>query len=180
MRQLLLLAALIGFAAASGAEVIRCTDAEGRVSYTDTRCPPGARQTGQVAEPAPAAPGSESAGRAWQPPPEPASPAAPPQQQQSPGPVIIDGRGHPEQPAGDPRWSERGDDPFYVDSGEPYPGVYRPQRPPRDMRPRLRDCDASGCRDTQGNHYDRSGRLDRYQRPDGKTCRPVGTTVVCR
>jgi hypothetical protein len=48
------------------------------------------------------------------------------------------------------------------------------------MRPRIRGCDAQGCQDKQGNHYDRSGQLDRYQSSDGKTCRPIGTTTVCR
>ena len=43
----------------------------------------------------------------------------------------------------------------------------------------LRNCDAGGCSDTLGNHYDRSGKVDRYTRPDGRTCRPIGTTVVC-
>jgi hypothetical protein len=67
-----------------------------------------------------------------------------------------------------------------IDDGYPYPGTYRQPVPPRDMRPRIRNCDAAGCQDRQGNHYDRSGRLDRYQTPDGKTCRPVGTTTICR
>jgi hypothetical protein len=52
--------------------------------------------------------------------------------------------------------------------------------PRRNLQPRIRNCDAAGCQDTQGNYYDRSGRLDRYQTPDGKTCRPVGTTTICR
>ena len=48
------------------------------------------------------------------------------------------------------------------------------------MRPRLRNCDASGCRDNMGNHYDPKGRVDRYVQPDGRTCRPVNSTVVCQ
>ena len=48
------------------------------------------------------------------------------------------------------------------------------------MRPRTRSCDGAGCQDTQGNHYNRAGQLDRYQGIDGKTCRPVGTTTLCR
>ena len=52
---------------------------------------------------------------------------------------------------------------------------------PRDMRPRIRNCDGTGCTDRQGNTYNQNtGKLDRYQSIDGKTCRPVGTTVVCR
>ena len=64
--------------------------------------------------------------------------------------------------------------------GGAYGGIHRgPPAPLPDLRPRLRNCDGAGCQDTQGNHYDRAGRLDRYVRPDGRTCRPVGTTVVC-
>jgi hypothetical protein len=48
------------------------------------------------------------------------------------------------------------------------------------MRPRLRQCDASGCRDNMGNHYDPKGQVDRYVQPDGRTCRPVNTTVICQ
>ena len=49
MRHLLVLTALIGFGIVSHAQVIRCVDAAGSVSYTDEKaCPSGARQTGQV------------------------------------------------------------------------------------------------------------------------------------
>jgi len=61
-----------------------------------------------------------------------------------------------------------------------YPsGGYRPA-PPRNLGPRFRNCDANGCDDKQGNHYDRTGTLNRYKSLDGRTCTPVGTTVVCR
>ena len=67
-------------------------------------------------------------------------------------------------------------------AGPGYGGGYysRPAPPPRDMRPRLRNCDASGCRDNMGNHYDNKGKVDRYVQPDGRTCRPVNSTVVCQ
>jgi hypothetical protein len=106
--------------------------------------------------------------------------AAPAPQPQAPsGPVIIDPRAGADRPT-DSRRSDRGDDYSVIEDGYGYPGAYRSPRPPRDMRPRIRNCDATGCNDTQGNHYDRSGQLDRYQSLDGKTCRPVGTTTICR
>lgn len=176
MRQLLILAILGTLAPLSSAEVIRCADAAGNVSYTDGPCPPGARPVGRVSEPPPPVRGAterQSGERG------PAA-AAPPSQAPT-GPAIIDSRdaGSDERP-GDSRWSDRGSDPVVIDDGYPYPGVYGQPRPPRDMRPRIRNCDAAGCQDRQGNHYDRSGRLDRYQSLDGKTCRPVGTTTICR
>ena len=39
MQRLLVLTALIGFGTIAGAQVIRCVDAAGNVSYTDQRCP---------------------------------------------------------------------------------------------------------------------------------------------
>lgn len=191
MRKLLVLAILAGFGALSQAQVIRCADAAGQVSYTDDRtCPAGARQTGQVLGPeaterrpeppdqrGPAPPigggQRESSDTAALPPPPPGS-----------GLTVIDPRAG--TPAGDPRVSDRrvGDGgEVVIDDGSygyPYPGSYSRPRPPRDMRPPLRGCDASGCRDTLGNQYDRAGRLTGYQRPDGSTCRQVGTTQVCR
>jgi hypothetical protein len=162
--------------------VIRCADAAGNVSYTDGTCPAGASRVGRVATPEPAAPGRAERNAD----PDPASPpprapmqaAAPPPQAPA-GPVIIDPRAGAARPADDPRRSDRGDDDSAIDDGYAYPGAYRQPRP-RDMRPRMRNCDATGCKDTQGNHYNRSGQLDRYQSLDGKTCRPVGTTTICR
>jgi hypothetical protein len=177
MRQLLLLALLSTLAPLCSAEVIRCADAAGNVSYTDGACPPGARPMGRVSEPPP--PQRDPAERQRE---ERGPTAAAPIPSQAPaGPAIIDSRGGSgnERP-GDARSSDRGSDPVVIDDGYPYPGTYRQPMPPRDMRPRIRNCDAAGCQDRQGNHYDRSGRLDRYQTPDGKTCRPVGTTTICR
>lgn len=188
MRRFLVLVILSALGPLSGAEVIRCADAAGNVSYTDSACPAGARPVGRVTVPEPAAPEADrprpersaDTGRTSPPPRESAPPQAPA------GPVIIDHRGgnSGEQP-GDSRWSERGGDaPLVIDDGYAYPGAYpgayRQPRPPRDMRPRIRNCDGTGCQDTQGNHYNRSGQLDRYQSLDGKNCRPVGTTTICR
>ncbi|VTU30550.1 DUF4124 domain-containing protein [Variovorax sp. PBL-E5] len=177
MRRLLPVAILLMLGLPCSAEVIRCADAAGNVSYTDGACPAGARQVGRVATP-PAVRTPDESGQSQaagsvdspyadaprrEPAPVVAPPMPPPPQQAPAGPVVID---------------SRGDDPGAGDD-DGYPGAYRRPLPPRDMRPRLRDCDRTGCRDTQGNHYNRAGQLDRYQGPGGKTCQPVGTTVIC-
>lgn len=183
-RPLVLLLLAVGFGG-SAAEVLRCDDGAGRVSYTDGACPPGSRAAGRLALPAPAPPAADG-GRAAVPaaalpqPPAPLEPAPAPA-----GPAVIDARGNREPaPADEARWSDRGSDPLLVEDGQvypyPYPGAApRPSRP-RHMGPRMRNCDDGGCEDRQGNRYDRSGRLERYPSLDGRTCRPVGTTVVCR
>ncbi|MBU2285435.1 MAG: DUF4124 domain-containing protein, partial [Gammaproteobacteria bacterium] len=48
MRRLLLLAMLSGICLSSGAEVLRCADAAGKVSYTDGECPAGTRRAATV------------------------------------------------------------------------------------------------------------------------------------
>ncbi|RYZ02381.1 MAG: DUF4124 domain-containing protein [Comamonadaceae bacterium] len=185
MQRLFVLTALIGFGAVANAQVTRCVDAVGNVSYTDQRCPANTRQAEQVLGPEATAP---------QPPPReaprPATPfARDPAQATAPappppvpsGPIVIDPRGTElaEQRQRDlerQRASEYpGDDAIY-----PYPAYRRPPARPRDMRPQIRNCDAGGCQDTQGNRYDNTGRLNSYRGLDGRTCQPVGTTVVCR
>lgn len=183
--------ALLTASLAAGAEVLRCTDTAGHVSYTDGHCPAGTRAVGRVAVPSPdQLPSAQEADRRRQEQIDSANRAARLQresvdtvtrQSASPGsgPVILD----PPRRDNDTRWSQRsGDDVVIIDDGRypPYPGAYGGPRPLPDMRPRLRRCDGAGCSDTQGNHYDRSGRLDRYRSIDGRTCRPVGTTTVCQ
>jgi hypothetical protein len=190
MRQLLVFAILSIVGAACGAEVIRCADAAGNVSYTDKACPAGAREVGRVSIAEPATPTPEeveqqrqaqldSAERANQARQALAATRQPPAPA---GPVIIDSRGTDGDRNTDSRGSDRGTDPGYVDDGYGYPylGGYRRPPPPRDLRPRIRSCGAAGCRDTQGNQYNRAGQLDHYQTPDGRSCRPVGTTTICR
>ncbi|WP_286509444.1 DUF4124 domain-containing protein [Variovorax davisae] len=170
----------------AGAEVVRCADAAGNVSYTDGACPAGARAVGRVTLPEAAPPAADGGDRPGAVPREP--PASPVRAPPAPsGPVVIDSRGssgaNSNQPTGDGRWSDRGSDPMLVDDGYSYPGypgAYGRPVPPRDMRPRIRSCDAGGCDDRQGNRYNRSGQLERYRSIDGKTCQPIGTTTVCR
>jgi hypothetical protein len=171
MRRFLVLVALTLFGPLCSAEVNRCTDAAGQVSYTDGKCPASTRVTRLAlpepmvvnrgdsdAVPRPAEPRPASPPPAASPPPQAAAPAP----QVPPAPVI----------------GSYGGDPIVTDYGYPY-GGYRPV-PPRNLGPRMRDCDAAGCNDRQGNHYDRTGTLNRYKNLDGRTCTPVGTTVVCR
>ncbi|MBB3178953.1 DUF4124 domain-containing protein [Variovorax sp. Sphag1AA] len=186
MRASLVLAAVLAtFGFPAGAEVIRCTDAAGNVSYTDGSCPHGARKVASVTttdpiavvggdrQPAPvrSTPPDHDSSVATAPPPTPA------------GPIIIDGRRTGNGAGGrsdDSRWSDRGEDPMWIDDGYYSPGVNRPPNRPRDMRPRITKCGDRTCKDVQGNHWDRTtGQLDRYRSIDGRTCRPVGTTTVC-
>ncbi|VTU26591.1 hypothetical protein H6CHR_02626 [Variovorax sp. PBL-H6] len=182
MRRILVLCILGGLGSLCTAEVIRCADAAGNVSYTDGACPAGASRVGRVATPEPAPQQSQaernSDTRPASPPARASAEAAASPPQAPAGPVIIDPRAGADRPT-DSRRSDRGDDDSAIDGGYAYPGAYRQPRS-RDLRPRVRNCDASGCNDTQGNHYDRAGQLDRYRGLDGKTCRPVGTTTICR
>lgn len=184
MRCRFVILGLVLLGSVSYAEVIRCSDPAGNVSYTDGACPSGARVVGRVAVPEAAPPATDGAEPARPSPSqrEPAEIAAHPPPVPS-GPIAIDARGsRGADPAVDSRWSDSGVDPLPVDDGYGYGypgGAYR-RPPPRDMRPRIRHCDAGGCEDRQGNRYNRSGQLERYQSLDGKTCRPVGTTTVCR
>ena len=188
MRHLLLLVILGTLGAASSAEVIRCADAAGNVSYTDNACPDGARQVGRVAVPEVDNPSPQEADRRRQLQIDSAEranrlqreSAVTVQPQLPAGPAIIDSRGVNTEPAADSRWSERADGPVVIEDGYPYPGVYGRSRPPPDLRPRIRHCDATGCRDRLGNHYNRAGQLDRYRGANGTTCQPVGTTTICR
>ncbi|MDM0015662.1 DUF4124 domain-containing protein [Variovorax sp. J22P168] len=178
MRHFLLLAfaGMLGtLAPMAGAEVLRCADAAGNLSYTDGACPAGTRAMGRVAiqDPVSVSPQEAEQRRQAQ---AQAAPA---------GPAVIDSRGSSidnDPRTGSSRWSDRGgyDDPGLIDPGYGWPAASAPARPPRDMRPRIRSCDASGCKDRQGNHWDNSGQLDRFRSIDGRTCRPVGTTTICR
>lgn len=189
MRNLVLLAVLFAVGPMAGADVIRCADAAGRVSYTDGTCPAGAKKVARVSTVEPVSvvrgpndPRPEQSIDAGAPPGDSREVAAIPPQAPS-GPIIIDGRrdgnGGSALPS-DSRWSDRGVDSIVIDDGlYPAPGISRPSRP-RDMRPRIRNCGSRTCEDTQGNHFTHSGQLDRFRSIDGRTCQPVGTTVVCR
>jgi hypothetical protein len=215
MRGPLVLALLLGLVTASEAQVVRCRDAAGKVSYNDTGCKAGDQRVDLGLDPGAYAERGE------------AGVASPDRLQQQLDGVerarrlqretvdavtrseqaavgVANARLQQEQQAQqnrrdaelrrqheaeaarwNPGWSPQVGGsygvPYGVPYGIPYGGVPYRGPPPAlpDMRPQLRDCGIAGCRDTLGNHYDRAGRLDRYVRPDGRTCRPVGTTVVC-
>ena len=201
LARLLFLSAAVGAVSAPAlADVSRCTDARGRVVYTDQPCPSGTLQTGAVPVPETAPPGyqgddgprqaqvdsAERAARLQRETVEAARRQAQPELPADRGLSVI---GTPPRPSPDEqRWSDRPEDRAWVDPWGGYPGGYYPgagyhpqrPRPPIDQRPVIRNCDAGGCTDTLGNHYNRKGQLDRYEGPGGKTCRPVGSTSICR
>lgn len=139
---------LVVAAPAAQAEVVRCTDADGRIVYTDGACPPGTRQSRQlrIDEPPPAPPrasSEEDTPRRS----DYAAPTAPPPQPAPSGPAIIPRYPVGEAPAADPGptyiW---GGDPYY---GPPRPGYHpRPPRPPRDPGPPpgQRPCNLAGIK----------------------------------
>ena len=193
MKRLLVIALSLAFAATAGAQVVRCVDAAGKVSYGDTACSGDARRSELVL-------GLEATQRREEPENyrrqeqldsvERASraqresvdtvtrqPAVPG------GVVLLDSRANDRNDAQREEDRRRREAELAADEAWRQPGYgygnRRSQTRPQDMRPRLTQCGPAGCNDTQGNHYDRSGQVDRYVRPDGRTCRPVGTTVVC-
>lgn len=191
MRHPLVFAALIAFGGASTAQVIRCVDASGKVSYGDTACASDARRADQVLGPDATERRAEPENYRRQEQLDGVNRASQLQREsldtvtrnsQAPGgAVILDPRANERIEEQRERDRQRRDAELAADEAwrqdhDPY---RRPIARQPDMRPRLRNCNASGCSDTQGNQYDRTGKLDRYVRPDGKTCRPVGTTVIC-
>ena len=127
MRTSLVLIPLFFAALAANADVVRCTDANGELSYSDGKCPTDTKQSRQVAiddspplsVPAPRPQVEESRQPAYTPPPV----AAPS------GPAIIPRHPVAEAPQADP--------PVYILGPEPYyDGPQRhAQRPPRVRDP---------------------------------------------
>ncbi len=192
MRPSVALAIFLNVAALGGAahaQVIRCVDAAGNVSYTDQKCPSNTRSAEQVM-------GAEATDPRLAPPapePPPSARSAPSTNAQVPVPPPTIDRFAAERAETQRRESERqrraaeyAEDNANDSAGYPYPaypypnGRYRQPGPPQDMRPQLRSCDAGGCNDTLGNRYNPSGKLQSYQGLNGQKCQPVGTTVVCR
>jgi hypothetical protein len=125
---------------AQAADVVRCTEAGGRIIYTDGPCPPGSQLSRQVpiseplsVVPAPGSPGEARRPTATPPPPLPATPASPPAAAAPQGPAIIpryaDERAAPPPP--EPPVYGWGPEPYY-DGGRP---IVRPPRPPRPVDP---------------------------------------------
>ena len=176
--------AVASFGSTANAQVVRCTDAAGKISYTDKACPPSTRRSEQLE--GMDTNGTTIGGTAPVPTVRSTEPAAL-QPQPNGGLTVIDPRARDlaesQRQARERSAQEAAD--RSAAGLYPYPyggysgGYHRRAARPQDLRPTLRSCDAGGCNDTMGNHYDRAGKVDRYVRPDGRTCRPVGTTVVC-
>jgi len=136
MRTSIVLIPFFFAALAANADVVRCTDANGKISYTDGKCPSDTRQSRQVAiddSPPPPVP---------MPPPPPEQPREPRQPAYTPpppaapsGPAVIPRSPVAEGPAAEP--------PVYILGPEPYyegrrPGYRQPLRdpgPPPGQRP---------------------------------------------
>ena len=180
------------------AQVIRCVDGVGNVSYTDQKCPADTRSAAQVMGPEATDPrlapperspsASSAAARSASPPSTVQAPALPPVYDR-----VAEERARAERRERNRqrRAAENADDDAVGPDSYPYPypypyaspsphGRYRQPGQPQDLRPQLRSCDAGGCNDTLGNRYNPGGKLQSYQGLNGQTCRPVGTTVVCR
>lgn len=135
MRSFAFLIPLLLTAFAANADVVRCTDASGKISYTDGKCPSDSKQSRQVAidesppppVPMPPPPPQESRQPAYTPPPV----AAPS------GPAIIPRSPVAEGPAAEPPVYILGPEPYY---DGPQRNVQRPPRvrdpgPPPGQRP---------------------------------------------
>jgi hypothetical protein len=156
MRLLALFFSLFTVALGAHAEIVRCTDASGAVSYTNVACPPSSKRSAQVqilespppdetrrdyTPPPSAAPRQPVPGPlAANPPPAPSAPSAPS------GPAII-----PRYPAD--AQPPATDPPVYILGPEdPYYDGARPlRRPPHQVRdpgppPGQRPCNLAGIK----------------------------------
>ncbi|MGJ7605236.1 DUF4124 domain-containing protein [Variovorax sp. LT1R20] len=137
MRTSLALIPLLFAALAANADVVRCTDANGKISYTDGKCPTDTRQSRQVAideTPPPPVPAPVSRPQAE----ESRQPAYTPPPVATPsGPAIIPRHPVAEAPPADPPVYILGPEPYY---DGPQRHAHRPPRvrdpgPPPGQRP---------------------------------------------
>lgn len=153
MRCLALFFSICTVALGAHAEVVRCTDAGGAVSYTNVACPPNSKRAAQVQilespppdAAAPQVPQALQAPRAPRPPSTPTGPVAanPPS-----GPAVIPrfpSDIQQQQPAADPPVYILGPDDPYYDGARPI------RRPPHHVRdpgppPGQRPCNLAGIK----------------------------------
>ena len=142
MRSLVLFLLACAAAVGAQADVVRCTDASGAVSYTNVECPPGSKQARpvQILQPPPPDPNRR---------PEPAPPSLPPAQVAGnppapptpSGPAIIPRYPadiQPQPPAADPPVYILGPEDPYYDGARPIrrrPPQVRDPGPPPGQRP---------------------------------------------
>jgi hypothetical protein len=155
MRSLALFLSIFTVALGAQAEVVRCTDASGAVSYTNVACPSGSKRAApvQILE----SPPVDETRRAYTPPPGAASTQPAPSQQAAnqanppnppSGPAII-----PRYPA-DTQQRPAGDPPVYIlGPDDPYYDGARPiRRPPHHVArdpgppPGQRPCNLAGIK----------------------------------
>ncbi|MDM0008278.1 hypothetical protein QTI51_26130 [Variovorax sp. J22G73] len=157
MRSLALFLSIFTVALGAHAEVVRCTDASGAISYTNVACPPGSKRAAQVqilesppvdetrrayTPPAGAAPAQSTQSTQSAPPAATQQAANPPS-----GPAII-----PRYPA-DTQQRPASDPPVYIlGPDDPYYDGVRPiRRPPHQVRdpgppPGQRPCNLAGIK----------------------------------
>ncbi|MFH0130801.1 DUF4124 domain-containing protein [Variovorax sp. VaC1] len=143
---LLFVLSILAMASGAHADVVRCTDANGAVSYTDGACPAGNRQSRQVPilespPPAPRAPSEE-----WRRPDY--TPPSPLAQTTPSGPAII-----PRNPDARPTQEPAQDPGVVILSPDPYYDGWRPprRRPPPHAHdpgppPGQRPCNLAGIK----------------------------------
>lgn len=131
MRASALLIPLCFIALAANADVVRCTDANGKISYTDSQCPSNTKQSRQVdIDDSPPPPVPRPQDEAWRR--SAYAPAPPPPVPAPSGPAIIPSNPVAEAPAVDPPVYILGPDPYY-DGGRRQ--AYRPAPRVRDPGP---------------------------------------------
>lgn len=82
-----------------------------------------------------------------------------------------------------PNWSPRRG--YYGGGGSADRAYEQEQERARDAAARApvpiaaTNCNASGCWDSAGNRYNRTGRGDKFWRSDGKFCQSNGSSITC-
>ena len=127
MRTSIVLIPMLFAALAANADVVRCTDANGKISYTDGKCPSDSKQSRQVQiDETPPPPVPRPQAEEWR---QPTYTPPPPPVATPSGPAIIPRNPVAEAPQADP--------PVYILGPEPYDDGPRrhAHRPPRVRDP---------------------------------------------
>lgn len=182
-------AAFLVVSCGASAQVHRCTDAAGKVSFSDTACPTTSKQAARVL-------GADATDRRWENEVygrqrnmesienatrilrEPTSDA------------VGDGGGGIIQ--SDPNERIRAQDDRNMQRRMAEIDADRARRAERDARAEearrasrggptlLTNCNATGCWDNAGNRYNRRGDGQTLWSGDGRVCRPRGNAIYCQ
>ncbi|MGJ3704611.1 DUF4124 domain-containing protein [Variovorax sp. AFSI2.2] len=179
---------LLAASFAACAQVHRCTDAAGKVSFSDTACPTTAKQAARVL-------GADATDRRWenevygrQRNMESIENAARLLREPTSDAVGDAGGGIIQS---DPNERIRAQDERNMQRRMATMDADRARRAERDARAdearqagsgaptTITNCNASGCWDSAGNRYNRTGDGRNFWRADGKFCRANGNTFSC-